>query len=158
LISMHIRVIRCIRRRRRKILIQGLSRDIHEGSNEFGAGRAVVAEGALVDLPIAVQFGRVEDRLCCWQVAWIRRLLLRDVGSARPVADFTRDTRYEAASIIKVGLRIAGERLDEGRMTLDAASVCATLEVCRAVLVARAVDPLMTLCPVAHGKLKELIA
>ena len=151
LISVHIRLTGRIEQRRSKVAIERLSWRIGEGSAELRASGAVVAKSTLINLPVALKFGRVENRR-----RWLARrmglsLFLRYMGLAGPVTDLAGDARHKAVSIIAIALRIGGERMDVGCMALNTTGTSGTSKVRRAILIARAVDPLMPLGPVAYG-------
>ena len=110
-----------------------------------------MAESTQVDLPVAIKSGRVEDGWSCPLRRYGLRLHFGDMSLSGPMTNLAGDAQHEAVSIVAIGLRIGEERMNVAGMALDATGVRGTSEVGRAVLVAGAIDPLMTIGPVAHG-------
>ena len=110
-----------------------------------------MAKSAQVDLPIAIKFGRVENGWSCPLRRCGLRLCLGDMSLSGPMTNFAGDAQHKAVSIVEIRLRIGRERMNVVGMALDTTGIRGTSEVGRAVLIAGAVDPLMTIGPVAHG-------
>ena len=151
MVSVHIRLTGWIHRCGRKISIERLTRNIGEGSPELRASSPVVAKSTLVDLPVTIKSGGVENGWSCPLRRSGLRLYLGDMSLSGPMTNFAGDAQHKAVSIVEIGLRIGGERMNVTGMALYATGVRGTSEVGRAVLVAGAIDPLMTIGPVAHG-------
>jgi len=134
-----------------QVLIQNPAGKIRKCRGEFLTISAVVAERALVDLAIANELCRIENR----GVRWLRRSgragsLLCEMICARAMTTLAGDAGDEAVLLEDVGLRVGGERPDISGVTFNAARIDMAVKVGSAVFVAWTVDPLMAVRPITQ--------
>jgi hypothetical protein len=138
-----------------QIVVERLSGDIRECLSNWPSLTCMTL-CANLDIPVTGESRGIHNRF--YRKVSTRRLMARNMFTARSVTPLAGDTQHEARQFVMIVWLRPREGLRVGSVTLQAARTNRPIKVRNAITVTRTVDPLAQFDPVRHRKLKKPIA